>query len=315
MTDRILLIANPDAAAGRASNRWEQLLAAFRSRQLAPDFVVTQRPRHSVDLAREAASKYRLVVAVGGDGTVNEVATGLLLTGGATPMGVVPFGTGNDVANLLGIRSIEESVDAIQRGETRAIDVIELNFGEGEKPVTRYALLYASVGFAGELLKLTTPAIKRVFGPRYCYSIGFFRALLAFDAPQMRIRCDADPVEGRMLIVSAGNAEIVGSGTMRLSPGAVVDDGLLNVNIVEALDRVEIARWFPRLLKGTHVHHPRVRYRTAKRLEVESNPVMDVQMDGEVFGRTPVIFQVRPRALRVVIGVRGAPEIGLSSAN
>src|SRR5205823_13298773 len=95
-------------------------------------------------------------------------------------------------------------------------------------------------------------------------------------------------------------AEIVGAGTMWLSPGAKVDDGKLNVNVIEDLGRLETARWFPKVLKGMHTTHPKVRYFAATSVTVECEPLMEVQLDGELFGHTQATSQVRPGALRVI---------------
>jgi len=119
------------------------------------------------------------------------------------------------------------------------------------------------------------------------------------------VRCDDREFNGRMFLVSAGNAEIVGAGTMRLSPGAKVDDGQLNVNVIEDLGRLETARWFPKVLKGTHTTHPKVRYFAATSVTVECEAVMEVQMDGELYGHTPATFEVRPGAIRVIAGHGG----------
>ena len=301
MTRRILLIANPSAAAGRAASQWKELLGDLEQRRLEADYVLTDHPRHAVDLARDAAGKYDVIAAVGGDGTVNEVASGMLLSGqGGSMLGVIPVGTGNDVAQLVGIRTVDDAVRALAEGTSQAMDVIEVVCEEPS--ATRYALLYAAVGFAGELLKHTTPEVKKILGSRYCYTFGFFRALFSYQTPMMQVKCDDREFNGRMFLVSAGNAEIVGAGTMRLSPGAIADDGKLNVNVVEELGRFEVARWFPRLLMGTHTTHPKVHYFPAASVSIESEPRMEVQVDGELFGKTPVTFTVRPRALRVIAG-------------
>ena len=306
MNRRILLIANPAAAVGSLARRWESLLVDLDARKLKADHVLTDGPRHAISMAREASRSYDVVAAVGGDGTVNEVASGILLAGETkTALALIPFGTGNDAAQLLGIRSLEAAVNALASGTTRTVDAIEVRCHDAGKQVTRFALLYAAVGFAGELLKCTTPAVKRLFGPRYCYSVGFFRALLGFKSPRMWVRCDDREFNGRMFLVSAGNAEIVGAGTMRLSPGAKVDDGILNVNVIEGLGRMETARWFPKVLKGIHTTHPKVRYFAATSVTVECEPLMEVQMDGELFGHTPATFRVMPRAIRVICGPNG----------
>ena len=303
MNRRVLLIANPAAAVGRAPRRWERLLVELEARKLKADHVITDYPGHAISLAREASRSYDVIAAVGGDGSVYEVASGILLAGEAkTALAVIPFGTGNDAAQVLGIRSTEDAVNALASGTTRTIDAIEVRCHDAGEELTRYALLYAAVGFAGELLKCTTPTVKRLFGPRYCYSVGFFRALLGFRPPKVRVRCDDREFNGRMFLVSAGNAEIVGAGTMRLSPGAKVDDGKLNVNVIADLGRLETARWFPKVLKGMHTTHPKVSYFPTTSVTVECEPLMEVQMDGELFGHTPATFQVRPGAIRVIAG-------------
>lgn len=203
---------------------------------------------------------------------------------------------------MIGVNHGETAVRALSDGAVRPIDAIAVSCTDHGRTVERFALLYAAVGFAAELGKCTTPLIKRVFGPRYCYSIGFFRALLSFEASQMRVRCDDQDFEGPMFLVSVGNAEVVGGGAMRLSPGAKIDDGRLNVNIVRDLGRFETARCFPRLVMGTHTSHPKVSYVSASSVRVESRPDMEVQIDGELFGRTPVSFRVRPKSIRVCTG-------------
>ena len=303
MTRRILLIANPSAAAGRAVARWEKLLGDLERCRLKVDYVLTERPRHAVDLAKEAAVKYDVVVAVGGDGTVNEVASGLLLAGETgCLLGVIPVGTGNDVAQMAGVSTVDDAVRALAEGPLQSVDVIEVVCEESGRRATRFALLYAAVGFAGELLKHTTAEVKKIFGSHYCYTFGFFRALFTYESPTMQVKCDDREFAGRMFLVSAGNAEIVGAGTMRLSPGARTDDGMLNVNVVEELGRLEVARWFPRLLMGTHTTHPKVHYFPANSVSIESQPAMEVQVDGELFGCTPATFTVKPKALRVITG-------------
>jgi len=303
MTRRILLIANPSAAAGRASGRWEKLLGELQRRRLKADYVLTDRPRHAVELAKEAAGKYDVVAAAGGDGTVNEVANGLLLARApGVLLGVIPLGTGNDVARMVGIVSVDDAIRALAGGAPQSVDVIEVNCEESGGLATCYGLLYAAVGFTGALLKCTTPPVKRLFGPRYCYMAGFFRALLSYESPVMRVECDGDEFTGRMFLVSAGNAEIVGSGTMRLSPGASIEDGKLNVNVVERMDRFEVARWFPKLLTGTHTTHPKVHYLTASSVSIETRPPMELQLDGELFGQTPATFTVKAGALEVITG-------------
>jgi diacylglycerol kinase family enzyme len=201
---------------------------------------------------------------------------------------------------MIGIQSVQDALEVLARGAPRPIDAIEVTCREQSKPMKHFALLYAAVGFAGEVGKRTTPAVKSIFGTRYCYSVGFFRALLAFTSPTMLVRCGEQVFEGRMFLVSAAKAEVIGGGAMRLSPGARIDDGKLIVNIVGNLGRLETLRCFPRLLKGTHTTHPKVNCFAAPSLAVESDPAAELQLDGEMIGCTPATFEVKPKAIKVL---------------
>jgi YegS/Rv2252/BmrU family lipid kinase len=301
MPHHVLLIVNPTAAAGRAGRQAAGLLACLNQRSLAADHVFTERPRHAVELARQAADRYDVIAAVGGDGTVNEVATGILLASGPRPaLGVVPLGTGNDFAYQVGIRSVKHAIHALVDGKGRALDVIEVSCREGDRPLRHFAVNHVAVGFASALVRYTTPAVKRVFGPRLCYTVGFLRAIGGFHSPFMRVSADGQSIEGSLFHVCAGNSEWSGGGMMRLSPGAKMDDGQLDICLIEALGRLETLRCFPRLLKGTHVTHPKVRYFRGRTLRVDSDPPADLQMDGDLIGRTPATFQIQPGAIRVL---------------
>jgi YegS/Rv2252/BmrU family lipid kinase len=293
------LIANPRAASGRDRGHWEALLATLRGHGAEVEVCLTEGPRHAVALAR-AATGMDVVVAVGGDGTVNEVVSGLLAAGGTTVLGIIPAGTGNDVARLVGLPDADTAVTALIAGHTRPLDLIEARCRDGEADIVRYACLYAAVGFASDVLRLTTPLVKRLFGAKWCYSVGFFRALWRFAAPELAITTGGRTITGRFFHTCAGNAEDTGGGTMRLSPGACMDDGLLDFCFIEAMSKGDILRHFPRLLAGTHPALPTVRYFRGTELSLESATPLPLALDGEVTGHTPATFRVLPAAVRVV---------------
>lgn len=296
------LIGNPQAGAGRAPIQWSRF-----ARPLADAAALhvqwTRAPGEARDLARAAAGQCEMVVALGGDGTVNEVATGLIEAGGhETVLGILPLGTGNDAARALGLSDLQSAWAVLEGRSTRTMDVIEVRCHTREGEQTRYSLVYAAAGFAAEILKRTTPRVKRWAGRRGCYTVGFLRAVFGWRSPWMRIRCDGHESTGRYLVVSAANAEWVGGGMMRLSPGARWDDGLLNVNLIPELSSWQALRSFPRLFRGTHLAVKGLEYLTATALELRAEPPTKVQVDGEVCGETPARFRVLPGALRVRCG-------------
>jgi diacylglycerol kinase (ATP) len=116
----------------------------------------------------------------------------------------------------------------------------------------------------------------------------------------MRVVCDGRATCGPLFLACAGNSEFAGGGVMRLSPGAKMDDGLMHVSLIDSVGRREIAGQFLRLLKGTHVSHPKVRYTTATSLQVETEPSSLITVDGDLVGHTPACFEVKPGALKIL---------------
>lgn len=295
-----LVIINPAAGAGQALGRWRALEQQLRDAGLAFEPVVTEQPGDALRLAAEAADRHDLVVAAGGDGTVFEVCSGLgAASNTRAALGIVPLGTGNDSARALGIRTEAEALQALRRPTPRPVDLIQMECQIKSRPARRHAFLFAAVGITGELLERTTPAVKRVFGPRWSYPVGLVRALLHYRAPWLRVTLDGRPREGRFLFVGASNSEHAGGG-MRLAPGARVDDGCLDVNVIEAAGRLEALGQLRRLCQGRHVTHPKVCYGPARRIEIEAVAPLSVQADGDLVGHTPARFEVRPGALRAL---------------
>jgi len=270
--------------------------------ELKAEVVTTAEPGHATFLARAAAGRYDPVVVVGGDGLVNEALNGLLTSPVPdTTLAILPAGTGNDLARSVGILTWEDGVRALQGGRVWAIDVIAVTCGRGGREITHYAGLGSGVGFGARVIQSTQEWVKRLFGPQWCYSVGVFRALLSYRSPWMRVIYDGGQASGRIFFLSVGNAEYESGGTMRVSPGAKMDDGLLNVNLIYDGPRWEVVLNYPRFLRGTHITHHRVRYFTTTALTVVTEPLVALQLDGDVRGCTPAHFQVRPRALHLQV--------------
>ena len=299
---RILLIANP--AAGRRQG--EQRLAVARTQLEALGHAVTaaltESAGHATRLAKSNAPDFEIVAALGGDGTVNEVANGLMAVelGERPALATLPVGTGNDVALTFGLAHFESAIDALANGGTRTLDVIRVQLMRDGEPVTRHALLFVAAGFAAEVIRKTGPRVKRLFGRRFSYSVGLFRALASFRAPEFSVKWDGGEKRGRMFQVCAGNTEFAAGGVMRISPGARPDDGLLNISLVGALGRLQIVRRFPSILSGRYVEDERVDYFTGKRLEIDAVPPAEIQADGDIIGTTPATIELLPGALRLV---------------
>lgn len=298
---RILFIVNPEAAAGKCARRWEAFKRLLSRDAIEFEERFSQRPGHACELARDASGDHEVLAAVGGDGTVREVAQGILCAKGTrAALGVVPFGTGNDLARVLGVTAGGATLETIERGVSKLVDVIQITSQAEGRGVAHHALLFAGVGVIVDAQRKTTPAIKRVFGQRLSYPMGLALALLSYRAPNIRVTLDGTVFEEEFLFVGASNTETAGGG-MRVAPGALLDDGRLNVNLVSAMGRGSALLQLRRLAYGAHVGHPKVHYLTAKTVRLDAGIPVEIAADGEIIGHTPAEIAVKPRALSVIV--------------
>lgn len=299
MKSRTLIIINP--AAGRHS-RWRRLESSLTELGLAFDRAISSSAQHARALARNAAGSYDLLVAAGGDGTVCEVMNGLM-SGDGPPqatLAILPLGTGNDSARAVGIHNDEDALRALGSGTVRCIDLIEIDCRTSGRAAVQYAMLFASTGISTNLLKHTTPRLKSLFGQRLAYGMGLLFALPGYVAPVMKISCDGVLMRKSLVLASASNGETFGGG-MRIAPGAALDDGVLNINLIESIGTFEALRHLRLLYAGRHIAHPKVCYKTAHELAIETDPPIEVAADGDLIGETPAMFRVRPRTLKLLV--------------
>jgi YegS/Rv2252/BmrU family lipid kinase len=297
MARRILFIINP--AAG-AAQRWPAFDRAARTEGLSSDQILTADAGEAACLAQKFAAEYDVLAAVGGDGTISEVANGLVLSGARQcALGIVPAGTGNDAAAAVGIRAEDHALRILLFGRPRPIDLIEVSCQIDRKPGLRYALLFAGVGIVCESLKRTTRTLKRLFGHRRAYPVGLLRALWTYQAPRMRVSVGGQSFERPFLFAGASNTECAGGG-MKIAPGAEIDDGMLNLNLIEKVGRWEALKQLRALCSGLHIHRPYVQYLVGHNLTIHAELSLEVAADGELIGHTPAQFTIKPKALQVL---------------
>ncbi|VGO19957.1 diacylglycerol/lipid kinase family protein [Pontiella sulfatireligans] len=296
--DNILYIINPAGHGGAGMKAWGAFNAVWADPIDPAHVVITERPGHAREIAA-AGEDYKIIAAVGGDGTVGEVISGIMDRPGPKPkLAVIPCGTGNDIARHAGIHSPADAAAALRSGQHRSFDLVRVDGTLDGSNAHRHAFLFANAGFSSTLR--IKPWMKRVLGATGAYYLATLLEVLTFRAPRMTVRVDGEEYAGPTFLVVAGNAEWVAGGSMRLSPGAVTDDGELNVTIIPALSTFKIITQLGRIAKGTHINEPGVSYFTGRKIEVHSEPPSILDLDGEGFGTTPAIFTVCPLALELV---------------
>src|SRR5947209_20269209 len=305
-----LIIVNPASAGVSTGDAWPGVAIAVR-RHFGPfEVVFTKRGGEAVEIAeREARAGRRLIVACGGDGTINEVANGILRAGARAELGVLPSGTGGDFRRTLKIPTrAAEAARHLRDGETRVLDAGRVHFtSEGGEEETRFFLNVASFGMGGDVIRRVkeraglSAGASRLVGGRLTFALAALQSTLTFEKPAVRVSLD-DGRESRLVVTNfcVANARFFGGG-MKIAPGAVLDDGLFDVVAVGDMSAPAILTKSYRVYLGTHlgmqkVHHARARRVSARPATGEE---VKLEIDGELAGRLPATFEILPGALRI----------------
>jgi YegS/Rv2252/BmrU family lipid kinase len=272
-------------------------------RETAPPFdaVLTGAAGDAVRLAAEGSTRYETVVAVGGDGTISEVANGILSADTEAALGVIPRGTGSDLVRTLGIPTgLEAAASLLASGARRRIDVGRATFSgpHGEK-TSRWFVNAAEVGAGAMVAAAMNRASRRLPGaPAFWWAI--LTTLLRYRASPVSIVADGSPPL-ELLLSNAWIANgCYSGGGMRSAPRAALDDGLLDVVAVAHGPAMRRLLGLLKLRSGAFVEMPEVQYRTAARVEVTADAPLPVEVDGDAVGATPAAFEVVPGRLTVV---------------
>lgn len=307
MSTTARVILNPASGGGRAGRMGDRILSGLARRGLVARLVSTTAPGGGVELALEAAREgVDLVVAAGGDGTVHEVVNGLLrarqegLSGAR--LGVLPVGTGNDFAKLVGpLRDLDASMDILATGRVRRFDAGHAAWnGAGE-----WFANAAGTGIDVEVVRQIARGRGR--GPGVLtYLAAVLKGLVRYRPVPLRIRADGRVVETEVMLVAVANGRCVGGGFW-VCPRAEPADGRFDICIVERTSYLESLRALPQILRGTHEKHPKVEMHRARRVEIEAlGPAsLFFQLDGELHEPAAVrhlAFEVVPGALAVMTG-------------
>ena len=298
------LIVNPEAANGAVGKNWPRVRDFLQAEGAKFEAVFTEEPGHATQLARQALDDgYRTIVAVGGDGTVNEVINGLVVEGSVDPevaLGLIPCGTGSDFARVLDIpRDYMEACRHLLRSEPRPVDLGRITCLREGREVERYFINAAGLGFDGEVADLGN-RFPKVLGGTITYLACLFISLVTYRNKNVELSFDGQPVRGRLNSVIVCNGRYFGGG-MFIAPGASLDDGLFYVVILGNLNKLEVVMNVPRVYKGTHLTHPKVSHFSAKEIHVEAQERMFLQAEGELVGEAPATFQIIPQALKVLV--------------
>lgn len=299
---RLIVAINPSASFGKGRNVGPAVVSTLRA--LGHDVTSLQEPtyRDLVASGRKAvAGKPDALIVVGGDGMVNLGVN--LVAKTKVPLGIVPSGTGNDMARGLGIphENTEDAIEALVAALARPPRVIDAGLihhadPETGKPTTRWFACALSAGFDA-IVNERANTMTNPKGPSR-YILALLVELARLKPIRYTIDLDGNRQQTNAVLVSIGNSVSLGGG-MKITPDAKLDDGLLDVLVVQPLSRTAFLRIFPRVFAGTHVTDPRVAIHRAKRIRIAADGIAAFA-DGERIGLLPIDVEVAPKAVRVL---------------
>jgi YegS/Rv2252/BmrU family lipid kinase len=308
-----LVIINPSSASGSTGEAWPGVASDLRSEFGSFQTAFTKVRGDAAAIANDAARQgVKLIIACGGDGTVSEVANGILTSGKDAELGILPSGTGGDFRRSLEIPAQSRAAARVLReGKTRRIDVGRISFRDHNNAETmRYFAGVASCGMSTKVIQRVKaggpdwlPAnTPKWLGGRISFGASLLQTAMRTEATRLLVQLD-DEHERRLLVTTlcVANARYFGGG-MKIAPDAKLTDGKFDVVGIGDLGAMKIFTSAPRVYFGSHLSLPQVSHALARKVTVrpaESGTDVDLEVDGELPGKLPATFQIIPAALSV----------------
>ena len=299
---KLLIVYNPHAADGRAEKLIQKIEKDFTDKQATVDFLFTQYRGHGTELTKQATfDEYDGIVAAGGDGTLFEVVNGYYQNPSRKriPIGVIPTGTGNAFARDLDLLNNDwlKAVQIIVAGNTKKIDVGHCS----TKDNNFYFVNILGFGFVGDVNK--TAQNFKYFG-NFAYTIGVFYQIIFLKSFNLIMHINGRTIERENTFVEISNTRYTGTSFL-MAPRAKIDDGLLNITLLNKITRRGILKIFPTIFNGSHIEQKEVETFTADQIRLETRPSKVLTPDGELMASTPIEVRCLKQDLKCFWPVSG----------
>ncbi|MGB9746097.1 MAG: diacylglycerol/lipid kinase family protein [Bacteroidales bacterium] len=306
MDRKWLVIVNPNAGGRRGEHEWPGIRKLLQNEGFLFDPVLTEAPMHAVSLAQEGVARgYRDIIAVGGDGTLNEVANGVLhqqkVPATEINLGMITVGTGNDWARMFSVPSgFTGAIRVLKEKKTRLQDVCRVKFGTNGSTGERFFVNLAGIGFDAEVVKRTNREKMKGHSNSMIYLWYLLTTLFSYRSTRLQIIAEERERKGEYFDISIGIGKYNGGGMMTV-PYAIADDGLLDVTLIRKIGKWEVIRSLPLLFNGKIGQNKKVEIFRTRSIEITSDPPVNLEADGEALGTSPFRFEIVPSALRVIV--------------
>lgn len=305
--NKVMFVVNPVSGGGRTRKNWQIVEKKLRKQNFSFDVNYTKSPLHAGQITSEALQKgYNHIIAVGGDGTINEVLNGFYKTPqtgkSQAAFSVLPMGTASDFSRALQLSATPAYIKRLLgQGREQACDVVCASYIDWDgKPASRYFINVADVGIGSDTCARVNRSSKAM-GGFLSFLLACLAAVFTFKNPVLTVEVDGQVLySGKSSMVVVNNGQYFGGGMM-VAPQARISDGLLDITILEDFRKSEFLKALPDVYKGKHLNHPKIRLAKGQRVKISSQEKVYLEMDGESPGIGDIEIQILPGDLKLVV--------------
>lgn len=290
--ENILFIVNPIAGGGKAMGLIPLIEEEMKKNNIEFKIIITERESQATEIAENHIDEYTLIVAVGGDGTVNEIAKGIIRKGRGI-LAIIPGGTGNDLARSIGIPlNAKNAIKLMLKGNKKEIDIGKVN--------SYNFLNIASAGFDAEVV-INNERIKKKVKNHISYAISVVYTLFKYRDKSVTLEIDGSIFDEKILLLAVGNGKYYGGG-MKILPMAKIDDAYLDICVISNISKLMLLYLFPTIFKGHHIRYTKyVKTYKAKSVKISSRETFLLNIDGEVIETKQANFSLADKKLNVIV--------------
>ncbi len=307
INNRYAVIYNPNACGGLGKDVLPQISEIMEKHALPFDLFITLRRRHAMVIVRQKIREgYRNFIAVGGDGTINEVVNGMMSQKALLSemkLGVVMVGTGNDWGKMFNIPDdYNAAIQLIKNEKVFRQDVGKVTFFLGDRLYSRYFINVAGLGFDAKVVQSVNRKKDRKKASKFTYLTSLFTTLMKYKPLDINVSVEGRPMaDNKLFTMSIGIGKYSGGGMMQV-PEAIADDGLFDIMMVSNISKFKIIRKVSKLYDGTISNLKEVIMSRGKQLSVKSKDTIMLEVDGESLGHGPFEFTIEKEKLNVIVG-------------
>jgi YegS/Rv2252/BmrU family lipid kinase len=307
ISSRWAAIVNPVAGSGRGLTDWPQISGLLRDEGIAVDAMFTLHKYHATELAVTAVRQgYRRIIVVGGDGTIHETVNGFFIQRECPTtdilMAVIAVGTGNDWIRMFGIpRNYVDAIRSIRQGHAFLQDVGRVSYYESKVHQTRYLANVAGVGYDAAVCRGFNRLKEKGYRGNWIYLFNVFREAVRYRTRRVRIEVDGEEVfAGKLFTGTIGICKYTAGGLTQ-TPNAIPDDGLFDLTVIPAMNRVRLFSRFRTVYTGNIYDIPRISLFRGGSIRIHAEQPIRLEIDGEILGYSDFEFKILERAIRVVV--------------